>query len=373
MYTPPSNNIILDTNTWLYLSNGFDQQSNSHIDNGLHFQLLAELKKKQRAGEICILVNDIIIQEWERNKDETKRLIEKLNHKIAEVDRRLEADKKYLIPEDLVAQQQINDRTKANFQKEIDLNIKHIDGVDHFLKNECKRIPISDTVKLQAWAFAINKKAPFHRNKNNVADATILLSAIEYATSEENENVNSFFISNNVEDFCESKNSNEFHPDIDNLIQVNSFVFQRRLDKALKVSEEIQCELDEFYREAYYDSIQFYCKMPNCEGNEHYQPVGHLSLTAVVIQESDARIDPNQLLLFEREELPKERQTVGMGDCNTCGTTHIECPVCFELVRDVMPGYEFICPNCTTLYDLGYSWDDGTLELRIKDSEQPGG
>lgn len=369
MYTPPANNIVLDTNTWLYLCNGFDQQSNSHSDSGHHFELLAELRKKQNAGEICILVNDVIIQEWERNRDETNRLIQRLQHKIMEVDKRFEADKKYMIPDDVIAQEQINNRTKANFQNEINRNERHITDVEKFLKTNCKKIPITDTVKLKVWDLAINKMAPFHRNKNNIADATILLSAIEYVTSEDNENVNSFFISNNVEDFCENKPSDEFHPDIDNLIQINSLVFQRRLDVGLKVSEEIQRELDEFYQEAYYDSIEFYCRMPSCEGNEHYKPTGHLSETVVVIQESDAKIDPNQLVLFDQEQVSKENEIVRVGDCSTCGTTHIKCPSCGELVSDVMPGYDFVCPYCQTQYYLGYSWEDGTLELIIKDIE----
>jgi hypothetical protein len=367
MYKPPANNIILDTNTWLYLCNGFDLQSNLHCDNGRHFELLSQLKLKQNAGEICILVNDVIIQEWERNKDETKRLIERLQNKIAEVDKRIEADKKYMDAADIILQQQINDRTKASYQIELDKNQRHILDAEHFLKNECKKISISDAVKIQVWDLAINKKAPFHKNKNNVADATILLSAIEYITSDENENVNSFFISNNVEDYCDNKQSSEFHAHIQDLIQVNSLVFERRLDKGLEISEEIQQELDEFYKGAYYESFQFYCKMPNCEGNEHYHPTGYLTDEVVVLQESESRINPNQLVMFDNNEVPKKSHMVRLGDCNTCGSTHIECPVCDELVADVMPGYDFICPHCQIDFYFGYSWHDGTLELIIKD------
>lgn len=279
-------------------------------------------------------------------------------------------DKPYLAADDVALQQQINDRIKANYQIEIDRNQKHIIDVEKFLKSDCKRISISDKVKLQVWDLAINKKAPFHRNKNNVADATILLSAIEFIQSEENENVNSFFISNNVEDFCESKQSGEFHRHIEELIQVNSLVFERRLDRGLEISEEVQRELDEFYKEAYYDSIEFHCRMPNCRGNEHYRPTGHLTEIAVALQESESRTDPNQLVLFDIETIPKKHRTVRLGDCNTCRTTHIECPVCDELVGDVMPGFEVTCPYCKTDYDFGYSWTDGTLELTIKDLNQ---
>jgi hypothetical protein len=107
--------------------------------------------------------------------------------------------------------------------------------------------------------------------------------------------------------------------------------------------------------------------MPICQANENYQPIGYLSTEAYVVQEREATLDPNQLSLFEMESLAKKRQIARLGDCTIFGTTHIGCPVCDELIADILIGYDLSCPYCKTEFFLGYSFDDGTLELIIKD------
>jgi predicted nucleic acid-binding protein len=57
--------LIFDTNIWIYLA------------EGQHPFVLDGIIEKVNNGEISLLVNDEIIKEWDRNKDDSLNRIEK--------------------------------------------------------------------------------------------------------------------------------------------------------------------------------------------------------------------------------------------------------------------------------------------------------
>ena len=62
------NYLILDTNIWIYLANGHYAQNAQHSEQ-THSTLLSRLTEKLKNEEIRVVVNDIIVQEWDRNKE----------------------------------------------------------------------------------------------------------------------------------------------------------------------------------------------------------------------------------------------------------------------------------------------------------------
>lgn len=80
--------LILDTNIWLYLANGFDSDKNTHEHNlhqESHIALLQRLKNAVETGEVRILINDIILDEWKRNEAVSQTLISILERKKEDI------------------------------------------------------------------------------------------------------------------------------------------------------------------------------------------------------------------------------------------------------------------------------------------------
>lgn len=255
VYKKQKVNVILDTNIWLYLSNGNEQLAHDVSKKNLHFELLRELKEKQENDEFTILITDINIKEWERNKQHTQSLIKRRNNRIEDILNKFKVFKKRNVDEDIESEQNKISKEIAGIEADIEKNRLHIESVENFLKKECQIIPTSDDLKLRIWEMAINKTIPLHTDKNNIADTSILLSTIEFISSPENQNHATVFISNNSKDFCIDKDSNEFHPELKKLIGYLDLRFERKLDTGLEISKEIQIELDEFFEEKFYDNI----------------------------------------------------------------------------------------------------------------------
>jgi hypothetical protein len=67
-------NLILDTNSWIYLSNGFNPDTLRN-DEESHFQIAKWILERIENGKCRIFSNYIIKIEWNRNKEKTNVLI----------------------------------------------------------------------------------------------------------------------------------------------------------------------------------------------------------------------------------------------------------------------------------------------------------
>ncbi|MCB9294458.1 MAG: DUF4935 domain-containing protein [Lewinellaceae bacterium] len=377
-------NVVFDTNIWLYLANGFDALSKKFPEGSHHIELFNEIKKKQDEGEIKLIINDVILIEWERNKHHTQSRIEKLKRRIEEVDKDFKKIRNYYDADDVEAQEKLNDRVKEKIQTEIEENEKHIEIVEKFLKEECQIIEISDEVKKRVWELAIKKDVPFLKNKNNIGDATLFFSAIEFLETTDPIIEGTIFISNNSEDFCEEGNRNEFHPKLIQHIKNRTLKYARTLHQGIKFSEEMQVQIEEIQKEieelarqeAYLESISFYCQSFFCEGNEHIISWGYLDNKIKILDKSFLEYDPNQLNLFPDLpiEEPKIRES-GFGDCVICGTTHIECPNCGEIICGVSIWADsevYKCEYCESKFRFDYNkrFEEQVVYLDIEENSE---
>jgi predicted nucleic acid-binding protein len=222
-------NIALDTNIWIYLT----KESFS--------ELWEKLKLMQSNGEIEILINELILLEWSRNKNKTiSTLIEgiKGEYKCAKT------LANYLNPED-----------KARFLEQISLFSQEstraekardkVEEVEEFMREKCRHVPVTEQQKLFVANLAIEKKPPFQNNKNNFNDALIVRSLSEYIKTSFYVLHDLIFVTNNPDNFLD-KNTRKPHPDLLSDLQGLNLVNVTELGEALKLAPELIDELDEW-------------------------------------------------------------------------------------------------------------------------------
>lgn len=345
--------LILDTNVWIYLCNGLDPISGKHSDNA-HFELLDKLKKYTENQEISVLVNDIIISEFDRNKSHTGLNISKLTNKLKEGLSFIKGIDKYTT--DKINLEKIKIDYERGVISEISRNTEHIKNVEKFLIENCTLIPITDEIKLKTVSLAIDKKAPFHNSKNNFSDACILFSADEYLSAwlsdveyDSVEDHRAIFISNNINDFCQ-KELTTFHPEIKQTLKCKTISFERVLPAAMNLSSKFIAEFREFQM---ISSMEFLCESEYCN-YQQYLGYGLLDRSFVVDSDFVVKYDPNQLELFP-DTYPRPKREVSyvpVGTCNICESLHIKCPECNTIITDFSSNEVFQCNECLNYLDV---------------------
>lgn len=202
--------------------------------------MLTALEYLVAEGIVQILLPDLVRTEYERNKD-----------KVAE------ATRKRLTSECKIVKGIIEsfggDGKKAALDAIDDVNhrlpilteanLATANRVTELFKSAIN-IPISDAAKIKAAERAIAKRAPFHKNKNSLADAVLLETFQEFRAVQPDDFESFRFITHNVHDFS-GTNHREPHPDFaDTFDDENSFFFN-----STNSAIEDLLELDEFNEE----------------------------------------------------------------------------------------------------------------------------
>jgi len=234
--------LILDTNIWIYLA------------EGQHPFVLQGIIEKVNNQDLILLVNDEIIKEWDRNKDESSIRIEKELIKQIEFAKGLttclETDDAKTYKE-LLSKIRVG---KPEFLKTIESRFK---TVDDLIKNKSIVIPIKDEHKMTVIDWALNQKAPFHRKSNSVADALIIISSIDYIKENGINNVNynridisdSVFVSYNSDDFSKDikgADKDIIHPDLKPYFDSVGMSYERNFGKILNLTSEMRIEIDDY-------------------------------------------------------------------------------------------------------------------------------
>ncbi|WP_316749609.1 PIN domain-containing protein [Pedobacter gandavensis] len=327
-------NIVLDTNSWLYLCNGYDQETNKH-QSGLHFKLLAELISLVERGVVRLFVNDVIIKEFKRNRDVAENHIKKMETTLQGKADFFKGIKKELSEEGKKKVDEVFKELEASVKKEIDLNETHIQKVEDLLFNKAETIPIKPEFYIEAGKLAEDKKAPFHKKNNSVGDALILLSAADFFRNDQYDDTgDTIFVSNNSDDYCASKGSKEVHPDLQPYFQSSGITFELNIGKALNLSQELIAQIDAY--NDYMDTIS-HC-IANCKGEELgtnivvYDP----AIEVKIENTEDHHFNPDQLQLdlpddFKITEADieaansKNRILLEFGSCQHCNAFHVRC------------------------------------------------
>lgn len=387
--------LILDTNVWFYLANSYNPK-NKDFDDGLHFRLVEILSELVDKGEVVILTNEIIIEEWNRNKEVAKNLIQKYRKSLEGNKGHFSNIKKFLEEDYKVALDTIFVNYSKNLNLVIENNEKHIAQVEDLLLNKTEKIEITQEIKARAADRAIKKIAPFKGDKSNsMADAVILLSAIEFLKKvsifppwygdEEDFHVfpNSIFVTINKGDFANPENENEIHPELKSVLEEAEVEYEANIGRALNaIKEELinRKELEQIEREMeeeYWKNLD-YCELcfPDPE-KTFVNNIIHFSNPTFIENELIEFHDPNQIKLFDLnmvekkgvEKLKKSSiNTIQFGNCTWCNAEYIKCQYCGTVNHaESLEENKLHCEGCGLTYKFYYRYiGSGMTETEVK-------
>lgn len=180
--------IALDTNIWIYLTKDMLQE------------LRTEFKRAKDSGEIEIIVNDINIIEWDRNKEKT---IGGLAESIKSEYRAALKLANYLSEE----ARSEHVRILSEYEDEaarITKAEQRVNEIGEFMKT-CTVIEVTDEQKLFVANLNIQKVPPFQSTKSNFNDALMVRSFCEHVNSNLPMKHDLIYVSNNPKDFTDNK------------------------------------------------------------------------------------------------------------------------------------------------------------------------
>jgi hypothetical protein len=180
--------LTFDSNIWIYLLNDSWKENNP----------LDYLEHWIEEGHITILLPEIILSEWDRNRDKEK------------VERKKKLKEFFLMADEIIPLEFIKDQRKPeNIDKIVENQFIRIENL---IKSKAKIIPLENETKFKLIEWGVLKKAPMHK-KSSVADAIIILSLFDFV--EQNLDNEFIFITENTEDFYQKvEKKQSIHPDL---------------------------------------------------------------------------------------------------------------------------------------------------------------
>jgi hypothetical protein len=197
----PRFNLLIDTCVWLDVAKDYQQQS-----------ILAALEELIRQGDIALILPRTIVNEFARNK---ARVIEDASRSLSSTLKRAkEAVEKFGDPrKKSTVLAQLND---VDYRLPT-LGSAAVDTVGRIEKlfADTAVLEISDSVKLRAAQRAIDKRAPFHRQRNGIDDAVLIEVYADAVAAKAAPGSRFAFVTHNIKDFSHPNASNKLpHPDI---------------------------------------------------------------------------------------------------------------------------------------------------------------
>lgn len=354
--------IIMDTNAWIYLSNGFDALSNKYNEEHTHLKMLRILKQRIQDHDTVILTNEIIKKEWLRNKLATKGLIKKLEKRKNTIEDNLK-DLYSKLPNKQQIIQELIKEYKEKIDELISLNEKHINEVEDLLLNYTVEYAVTDSSRIAASHQAEKKLAPFTGDKSNsTADMLILLGGVEYIKKYCKKVFcgkayyhNNYFVTSNYKDFSSPSDKRKIHEDITPFITETKTKYCIHLGELINTlsNSPIFSDLELADMEEYTPFEGEYDLCPFCNNSEFGYI--HFNTPPVILRnERFPLYDKNQLRLdFDQssiEELNiKSFEKIERGFCEFCNSEFIRCIDCGELVY-IEHDEDNECENCSAIY-----------------------
>jgi len=231
--------LILDTNYWIYLA------------KGEHPKVFDRLKKDILGKKFQILINHIIIDEWNRNKNDIISEIQKSirNQAIA-----AEEISDYLEGTEQDTFQNIIRNYKVKEESRIDAATQRVKAIEDIFYKHAIVTPIDDRMRLRTIELALAQKAPFTKNKNSVGDALILLSSVEYLRehglvsqgSLKNLSEAIFVTFNHTEFAASGQEKDKIHPDLEFLFNSVGMKYIRNIGQILDLAPQMIAKIDEY-------------------------------------------------------------------------------------------------------------------------------
>lgn len=188
---------LVDTCVWLDLAKNRDQ----HVI----IRVIEELIKLKK---LSLIVPACVLEEFDRNRD---RVAKESNQSLSSIFGRVK-DTVRKFGDESTKQVVLDQLSNVDFKLPFigEQSVEVLSQISNLLRR-CEIIPLTDEIKLKAAQRAIDKIAPFHRQRNSINDAIIFETYVGY-TQTSNSTRNKFaFITHNKHDFSHPS-GNEKHP-----------------------------------------------------------------------------------------------------------------------------------------------------------------
>lgn len=212
--------ILIDTCVWLDIAKDYQQRVT-----------LTTLEELIQQGDIELILPRVIIDEFARNKE---RIIEESMRSLSGTLKRVkEVIEKLGDPEQKqIVLSQIND-VNQRIPTLGEAVVETVGRIEKIFSNT-PIIEISDSVKLRAAQRAIDKRAPFHRQRNGIDDAILIEVYADEVNKKNVDRARFAFISHNTKDFSHPSASNKLpHPDMADCFSQDKSLYFINLSDAL--------------------------------------------------------------------------------------------------------------------------------------------
>ncbi|WP_298364330.1 PIN domain-containing protein [uncultured Bradyrhizobium sp.] len=217
--------LVVDTCVWLELVKDYSQEP-----------LLSALEDLVRMNFVSLVVPKIVVDELARNKE---RVVEESGRSIAGTLRRA---KEMLARygndgEKQVAIRQLTeiDHKSVNYR---DAATKAVERIERLVFGAAEIVEITPSMKLAAAERALQNKAPFHRPRNGMGDATLIEA---YGEIQRRAAGHYAFVSHNIKDFSNvGVNEQEPHPDIAKFFPKSRSRYFTKLGNALNTYRPVE-------------------------------------------------------------------------------------------------------------------------------------
>lgn len=192
--------ILIDTCVWLDLAKDYQQQP-----------ILTALEELIRMGDIELILPRTVLDEFARNK---ARVVDESSRSLSGTMKRVkEAVEKFGDPRRKSAVlRQLND-VDHRIPTLGEAAVETVSRIEKLFART-SIVEISDAVKVRAAQRAIDKRAPFHRQRNGIDDA-ILIEVYADVVAAKAAGARFAFITHNIKDFSHPTANNKLpHPDI---------------------------------------------------------------------------------------------------------------------------------------------------------------
>lgn len=219
--------ILIDTSVWLDLVKDYKQHA-----------ILSALEELIRTRDVELLLPRTVVDEFGRNK---ARVIEESCRSLSSTLKRVkEAVEKFGDPrKKVMVLRQLNDvdhRLPTLGETAVG-TIKRVEE----LFTSTPVMEICDGVKLRAAQRAIDKRAPFHRQRNGIDDAILIEVYTDAVVAKEAAGTRFAFVTHNTKDFSHPNGNNKLpHPDLASCFSRRRSLYFITLGEALRRVQPVQ-------------------------------------------------------------------------------------------------------------------------------------
>lgn len=219
--------ILIDTCVWLDLARDHRQHA-----------ILSALEELIRQEDVELILPRTILDEFARNK---RRVVEEGTRSLSTTMKRVkEAVEKFGDPRKRrVVLRQLND-VDHRLPLLGEAAVGAIDQVERLFA-VTPIIEITDNVKLRAAQRGIEKRAPFHRQRNGIDDAILIEVYADEVVRKTKGGTRFAFVTHNTKDFSDPSASNKLpHPDLKKYFSRSRSVYFTTLGEALRRAQPLE-------------------------------------------------------------------------------------------------------------------------------------